>query len=44
MGQRDFDPRTHKTTWSNNGALVILDYYRRYLKVPDTDIDFRRLK
>ncbi|MDO1659653.1 hypothetical protein Q2356_25825, partial [Escherichia coli] len=24
----------------NNGALVILDYYRDYLKVPDSVIDF----
>ncbi|HHE4865877.1 TPA: phage tail protein, partial [Proteus mirabilis] len=26
------------------GALVILDYYRHYLKVPDTDIDFDSFK
>ncbi|HGJ5854322.1 DUF1983 domain-containing protein [Arsenophonus nasoniae] len=43
-GKEIFDPRTHKTTWSNNGALVILDYYRSYLKVPDTDIDFSAFK
>lgn len=33
-----------KTEWSNNGALVILDYYRDYLKVPDSDIDFESFK
>ncbi|KLU19422.1 tail protein, partial [Proteus mirabilis] len=34
-GKHLFDPRTGQTAWSNNGALVILDYYRHYLKVPD---------
>ena len=43
-GKHLFDPRTGQTTWSNNGALVILDYYRHYLKVPDTDIDFDSFK
>ncbi|EOZ8695398.1 DUF1983 domain-containing protein [Proteus mirabilis] len=43
-GKHLFDPRTGKTAWSNNGALVILDYYRHYLKVPDTDIDFDSFK
>ncbi|MDE9591166.1 hypothetical protein, partial [Xenorhabdus bovienii] len=39
-GKKLYDPRTQKTAWSNNGALVILDYYRSYLQVPDTDIDW----
>ncbi|MBI6504237.1 DUF1983 domain-containing protein [Proteus mirabilis] len=43
-GKYLFDPRTGQTAWSNNGALVILDYYRHYLKVPDTDIDFDSFK
>ncbi|WP_311748758.1 phage tail tip fiber protein [Proteus penneri] len=43
-GKHLFDPRTRQTAWSNNGALVILDYYRHYLKVPDTDIDFDSFK
>ncbi|MBG2802551.1 DUF1983 domain-containing protein [Proteus mirabilis] len=43
-GKHLFDPRTEQTAWSNNGALVILDYYRHYLKVPDTDIDFDSFK
>ncbi|MEZ2683883.1 DUF1983 domain-containing protein [Proteus vulgaris] len=43
-GKKLFDPRTGKTEWSNNGALVILDYYRDYLKVPDSDIDFESFK
>ncbi|EPE2826981.1 phage tail tip protein J-related protein [Proteus mirabilis] len=43
-GKKLFDPRTGETKWSNNGALVILDYYRDYLKVPDSDIDFESFK
>ncbi|MCH4254860.1 MAG: DUF1983 domain-containing protein [Proteus vulgaris] len=43
-GKHLFDPRSGQTVWSNNGALVILDYYRHYLKVPDTDIDFDSFK
>ncbi|HGJ5854796.1 DUF1983 domain-containing protein [Arsenophonus nasoniae] len=43
-GKELFDPRSNRTTWSNNGALVILDYYRSYLKVPDSDIDFNAFK
>lgn len=43
-GKHLFDPRTGQTEWSNNGALVILDYYCHYLKVPDTDIDFDSFK
>ncbi|MEQ5221059.1 DUF1983 domain-containing protein [Providencia alcalifaciens] len=43
-GKQLFDPRTNKTIWSNNGALVVLDFYRSYLGVPDTDIDFDSFK
>ncbi|HID8296212.1 TPA: phage tail protein, partial [Proteus mirabilis] len=43
-GKHLFEPRTGQSVWSNNGALVILDYYRHYLKVPDTDIDFDSFK
>ncbi|HEE0082177.1 TPA: DUF1983 domain-containing protein [Citrobacter youngae] len=37
-GRAVYDPRTGLTGYSNNAALVILDYYRNYLKVPDADI------
>ncbi|HHR6017236.1 TPA: phage tail tip protein J-related protein [Providencia alcalifaciens] len=43
-GKQLFDPRTNQTVWSNNGALVVLDFYRSYLGVPDTDIDFESFK
>ncbi|MEX9612317.1 phage tail protein, partial [Providencia manganoxydans] len=43
-GKQIYDPRTDKTVWSNNGALVILDYYRSYLSVLDSDIDFDAFK
>lgn len=43
-GKPVYDPRTGKTGWSNNGALIILDYYRSYLDVPDSDIDFEAFK
>ncbi|HHR6501812.1 TPA: phage tail tip protein J-related protein [Providencia alcalifaciens] len=43
-GKQLFDPRTNKTIWSNNGALVVLDFYRSYLGVPDADIDFESFK
>nr|WP_306552342.1 DUF1983 domain-containing protein [Providencia alcalifaciens] len=43
-GKQIFDPRTNKTIWSNNGALVVLDFYRSYLGVPDADIDFESFK
>ncbi|MBI6188643.1 DUF1983 domain-containing protein [Providencia rettgeri] len=43
-GKPVYDPRTGKTSWSNNGALIILDYYRSYLDVPDSDIDFEAFK
>nr|WP_278979500.1 DUF1983 domain-containing protein [Providencia alcalifaciens] len=43
-GKQLFDPRTNQTIWSNNGALIVLDFYRSYLGVPDTDIDFESFK
>ncbi|MBS0918202.1 phage tail tip protein J-related protein [Providencia rettgeri] len=43
-GKPVYDPRANKTTWSNNGALIILDFYRSYLGVPDSDIDFEAFK
>ncbi len=43
-GKPVYDPRTGKVGWSNNGALIILDYYRSYLNVPDSDIDFDAFK
>lgn len=43
-GKPVYDPRTGKTGWSNNGALIILDYYRSYLDAPDSDIDFEAFK
>ncbi|MBQ0327594.1 DUF1983 domain-containing protein [Providencia rettgeri] len=43
-GKPIYDPRTNKTAWSNNGALIILDFYRSYLGVPDSDIDFDAFK
>ncbi|MDH2364880.1 phage tail protein [Providencia rettgeri] len=43
-GKPIYDPRINKTAWSNNGALIILDFYRSYLGVPDSDIDFDAFK
>lgn len=40
LGRKVYDPRTGQTAYSNNAALCILDYYRNYLKVPDTDINW----
>ncbi|EIC6900750.1 DUF1983 domain-containing protein [Salmonella enterica] len=44
QGRAIYDPRTGLTGYSNNAALVILDYYRNYLKVPDTDILWDQFK
>lgn len=38
LGRAVYDPRTGVTAYSNNAALCILDYYRNYLKVPDSEI------
>lgn len=40
LGRKVYDPRTGQTAYSNNVALCILDYYRNYLKVPDSDINW----
>lgn len=39
-GRAVYDPRTGSTLYSNNAALCILDYYRNYLKVPDSEINW----
>ena len=44
MGRKVYDPRTGATVYSNNAALCILDYYRNYLKVPDSDINWDQFK
>lgn len=38
FGRRVYDPRDGKTKWTDNAALVILDYYRSWLNVPDDEI------
>lgn len=43
-GKEIYDPRTNSTAWTDNGALIILDYYRSYLGVPDADISFNDFK
>jgi len=44
LGRKVYDPRTGTTLYSNNAALCILDYYRNYLKVPDSDINWDQFK
>lgn len=38
QGREVYDPRDGLTKYSNNAALVILDYYRNYLLVPDSEL------
>uniref|UniRef100_UPI0034A1F4DC phage tail tip protein J-related protein n=1 Tax=Aeromonas sp. s6 TaxID=3138488 RepID=UPI0034A1F4DC len=38
FGKEVWDPRDSKWKWSDNVALVILDYYRSWLNVPDDEI------
>ena len=38
FGKEVWDPRDGQWKWSDNSALVILDYYRSWLKVPDDEI------
>ncbi|MGY3928592.1 phage tail tip protein J-related protein [Aeromonas simiae] len=38
FGKSVWDPRDGKWKWSANSALVILDYYRSWLNVPDDEI------
>lgn len=39
FGKKVLDPRNNRVAWSDNAALCILDFYRSYMKVPDTDIN-----
>lgn len=38
-GKHVLDPRSGLTLWTDNAALCIMDYYRTYLGVPDSDIN-----
>lgn len=38
FGKEVWDPRDGRWKWSANSALVILDYYRSWLQVPDDEI------
>ncbi|MGL6585463.1 phage tail tip protein J-related protein [Aeromonas hydrophila] len=38
FGKEVWDPRDGKWKWSQNAALIILDYYRSWLQVPDDEI------
>jgi hypothetical protein len=38
FGRELYDPRDGLTKYSNNAALVILDYYRNYLYVSDSEL------
>ncbi|MGE6233468.1 phage tail tip protein J-related protein [Aeromonas media] len=38
FGKEVWDPRDGKWKWSDNVALIILDYYRSWLNVPDDEI------
>ena len=40
MGRKVYDPRTGTTIFTSNAALCILDYYRSYLKVSESDINW----
>ncbi|WP_429180036.1 phage tail tip protein J-related protein [Aeromonas salmonicida] len=44
FGRRVYDPRDGQTKWTDNAALVILDYYRHWLKTPDDEINFEEFK
>lgn len=37
-GKEVYDPRSGTTVYSNNAALCILDFYRSYLGVPDSEL------
>lgn len=43
-GRRIYDPRSGQTVFSNNAALVILDYFRTYLKRKDENINWDQFK
>lgn len=44
VGKKCYDPRTSKEVYTNNAALVILDYLRTYLKCPDETINWESFK
>ncbi|EMQ2086628.1 DUF1983 domain-containing protein [Salmonella enterica subsp. enterica] len=43
-GKKLYDPRLGVTQYSENAALVILDYYRNYLDVTDSEIYWDNIK
>lgn len=43
-GRRVYDPRSGETVFSDNAALVILDYFRTYLKRKDENINWDQFK
>ncbi|HEE9631312.1 TPA: DUF1983 domain-containing protein [Escherichia coli] len=43
-GKKLYDPRLGVTQYSENAALVILDYYRNYLDVEDSEIYWDNIK
>ena len=43
-GRKIYDPRSGQTVFSDNAALVILDYFRTYLKRKDEDINWDQFK
>lgn len=43
-GKKLYDPRLGVTQYSENAALVILDYYRSYLDVTDSEIYWDNIK
>ncbi|QDB73475.1 tail fiber protein [Escherichia phage vB_EcoM-ECP26] len=44
VGKKCYDPRISKEMYTNNAALVILDYLRTYLKCPDETINWESFK
>ncbi|QMC42636.1 DUF1983 domain-containing protein (plasmid) [Escherichia coli] len=44
VGKKCYDPRISKEVYTNNAALVILDYLRTYLKCPDETINWGSFK
>lgn len=43
-GRKIYDPRSGQTVFSDNAALVILDYFRTYLKRKDENINWDQFK
>lgn len=41
-GKAVYDPRNGSTVHTDNASLCILDFYRNYLKVPDTDLNMNQ--